>query len=515
MNILFRVDASVRMGHGHVMRCLSLAERLRQRGGDVWFACRDCLGHAGSEIQQHGYEVLWIDAGREQAGESLAASEQCFAIPVEQDAAICQVLIRKMEIDWLIVDHYGIDAAWHMALRKSVDRIMVIDDLADRGYDCDLLLDQTYGRRKEDYVDQVPAECELLLGSEYALLRPEFARLRFDALRQRNSRQGIARVLVSMGGSDPDNMSSRVLQGLNRVDWVNPPRIDLILGPGFQHGDELRRLAQDHVSDINIVENVSNMAEYMQNADLAIGAGGVTSWERCCLGLPALTLQAAENQSLVISNLLAAGAIMKLEAGDGLSESVAKTVSECLQQRGKLDAMSLAAAKITRGLGAELVAARIIPKHAKDGSEVALRPAEASDMEMIHAWQNDENTRRFSHNRQVPTLQEHRRWYLAKLDDPKSYFFIMMHGGSDAGVLRLDPLESERLQLRISIYTAPRHYRQGLARCALEYAISLFSHVDLVAEVLQENTASQGLFSSVGFKQIAKERYLFAATNQG
>ncbi len=465
-------------------------------------------------IQQRGYKVLWIDVGREQVGITDPGETKCFEIPVEQDAAKCKALIGDIEIDWLIVDHYGIDAGWHQLMRDRVGGIMVIDDLANRDYDCDLLLDQTYGRTDEDYVRRVPDHCELLLGSEYALLRPEFAQLRFGALKQRHGRYGMERILVSMGGSDPDNLCSRVLQGLNRVDWADPPQVDLILGPGFRHRDEVGRIAEDHVAYINIAENVSNMAEYMQNADLAIGAGGVTSWERCCLGLPALTLQSAENQSAVISNLLAAGAIRRLQVDEGLSESVMKHVTECLKEPEQLYTMSVAAAKVTRGLGAELIASRLLPKHAKDGCAVVLRPAAASDMELLHAWQNHKNTRRFSHNRQTPTLEEHSQWYLAKLNDPNGYFFIIMHGGVDAGVLRLDWIESDQAQLLISIYTAPGHYRQGLARSALEYAIGLFPHADLVADVLSKNTASQHLFSSVGFKQIAQERYVYAATSQ-
>lgn len=505
----------MRIGNGHIMRCLSLADKLRERGCGVRFACRNWPGHPGSMVQQRGFKVLWIDAGLEKAGNTGPGLPGSLKIPAEQDAACCKALVSDLEIDWLIVDHYGIDQGWHKSLRGQVGRIMVIDDLADRDYDCDLLLDQAYGRNCEDYVARVPGHCALLLGSEYALLRPEFAQLRFGTLRQRCGRNGVERILVSMGGSDPDNLSSRVLEGLNRVDWTITPRVDCILGPGFQHGEEVRRIAEDHVARINIVENGFNMAEYMQNADLAVGAGGMTAWERCCLGLPALTLQLADNQSFVISNLLAAGAIRKLKTGRALSESVTRQVSECLKEPEQLDSMSLAASRVTRGLGTELVASRLVPRYAKDGGPVLLRPAEVRDMEVVHSWQLHEDTRRFSHNSDAPSLEEHSRWYYDKLKDPNGYFFIVLHGGLDAGVLRLDRVDSDRSQLLISIYTAPGHYRQGVARCVLEYAISMFPWADLVADVLPQNTASQSLFGNVGFKQVSKDRYVFAATSQG
>lgn len=514
MNFLFRADASRNIGLGHVMRCLSLADKLRATGWGVWFACRNWDGHAGELIQQRGHDLIWIDVGQDGKTASLGADNtKSSSIPAEQDAAACVAAIMDLDIDWLVVDHYGLDASWHKALRDSVGKIMVIDDLANREYDCDLLLDQTYGRSAEDYQRLVPLHCRLLLGADYALLRPEFPRLRFSALERRQHSRGIQRILVSMGGSDPNNLSSRVLEGLDQVMWPKPPQVDLVLGSGFAHNETIRKQVAEYSTPVNIEENVSNMGELMHDADLAIGAGGVTSWERCCLGLPTLIVQSADNQSTVISKLLAVGAVQKLEANERLSESVMKQVTEYLEKPALLAAMSDAAANVTRGLGVELVASRLHPKWAADGSPVVLRPAEADDMATIHSWQCHENTRRFSHNSQLPTLDEHSRWYRAKLIDPNSYFFIIVHDGVDGGVLRFDRIESSHPQLLISIYTAPGHYKQGLARSALEYAIDLFPQASLVADVLPENIVSQHLFSSAGFKQIAADRYVYAATN--
>ena len=503
----------MRMGYGHVMRCLSLADKLKTKGCSVYFACRNWPGNAGSLIQQRGFLVVWVDVDNDPSASDQAATiNHWLGVPPEQDVNACKAALSGMHIDWLVVDHYGIDAVWHRAMRSQVGQILVIDDLADRDYDCDLLLDQTFGRTQADYSHHVASHCMLLLGSEYALLRPAFSRLRFSSLDRRHGEAGLGRILVAMGGTDPDNLTSQVLEGLSQVDWKVAPNIDVVLGSGSNQTDKLRRQAQAYVANVRVLENVTNMAELMRDADLAIGAGGITSWERCCMGLPSLVVESAANQSLSINNLTEIGAVKKLNAAADLSTTIFENITDCINNPQQMSQMTASAATVTRGLGADLVSAHLFARRAKDGGAVVLRPAEKADMKMVHTWQSDKKTRRFSHNTRVPTLDEHVQWYKFKLADPNSYFFIVLHNGIDSGVLRLDRLESDKSELLVSIYTAPGHYRQGLASIALEYAIELFHQSDLIADVLSENTSSIRLFNSVGFKQVGAERFVRMAT---
>lgn len=364
MEIVFRMDASRRIGIGHVMRCLALAEELKRRGARVTFVCRNSFFDIERTIEKRGVDVKVLPAAFSESKiehvPECDSRNQLFDVPWLQDAEETLAVIGQRKFDWLVVDHYGLDARWHRMLRNNADRLMAIDDLANRFLFCDLLLDQTYGRQAFDYRQLVPNECNILVGSEYALLRDEFARLRSDALERRKNCPVIKEVLVSVGGCDPDNITAQILEGLSLVSWQQSPCVTVVLGAGARHCDQIVKIAQRHPLDVRVNVDENNMAEVMSNADLAIGSGGTTSWERCAMGLPSLIFEEADNQRLIVRQLCETCAAILLTLGPGFPTELAMNVERLIQNMDSYMSMQRAAAGVCDGEGVHRVVDRMM-----------------------------------------------------------------------------------------------------------------------------------------------------------
>ena len=320
MKVVIRTDASLRIGTGHVMRCLTLAKALVEKGAEVSFICRDHEGNLINKIQAEDFKVYSLttspgdktchsehseatkSARNAMEPESLAHSEW-LGVSQQQDANDCRLILEAINPDWLLLDHYAIDQAWQKQLKLHYKKLMVIDDLGDRSHDCDVLLDQNYGSNAEKYQNRVHEACKILAGPSYALLRPEFADWREISLKRRAHQQEIETLLVTMGGVDPDNFTGQVLQQLDKLQQATIKEIIVVMGATAPHLEEIKQQAQSMSLKTTVKTNVSNMAEIMANADLAIGAAGATTWERCCLGLPTIQLVIAENQRQIAKAL--------------------------------------------------------------------------------------------------------------------------------------------------------------------------------------------------------------------
>ena len=220
-------------------------------------------------------------------------------------------------IDWLVVDHYALDGRWERMQRNRAPRILAIDDLADRVHDCDILLDQNLVLEIDSrYRGRLPAACKPLLGPHYALLRPEFAEQR-KSLAGRSGE--IRRILVSYGGSDPGNETARALSAIKGLS-TDRLAVDAVVGMSNPHGDSIAKLCQE-MPHATLHRGAENMAELMKRADLAIGAGGVMSWERCCLALPTIAVDIADNQTGALTALAAAGAVAYLGSAPSVTGS--------------------------------------------------------------------------------------------------------------------------------------------------------------------------------------------------
>ena len=307
MKVAFRVDSSFNIGTGHVMRCLSLAAELRRRNCDVTFISRLHPGHINSFIESQGHKVLALPFTSPQGERSSLYGPDWLGTSQEQDLAETTSLIQGMSFEWLIVDHYSLDRSWERGMRSFCKRILVIDDLADRSHDCDILFDQTFGRQVADYQPLVNPESHFLVGSVYALLRPEFAELRAKSLSRRHNNT-LSQVLISMGGVDKINATRDVLMGFEKLNRPEIKKIIVILGKSATWLSDIQEFKKSSKLPIELVIDTNKMGEIMINCDLAIGATGGSTWERCTLGLPTLSYVIAENQELIAQKLEEAGA---------------------------------------------------------------------------------------------------------------------------------------------------------------------------------------------------------------
>ena len=360
MRVAFRTDASLDIGTGHVMRCLTLADALRALGAHCCFVCRAHPGHLLEVIAGRGHETHALPAaeaeGFERGGEAdpWTAHAEWLGSDMATDAEQTMAVLNDHLVDWLVVDHYAIEARWEQRLRKYCRRLLVIDDLADRLHDCDLLLDQNLGRRFSDYANRVAPGCKVLVGSMHALLRPEFEALRASSLARRDTPR-LGHLLVAMGGVDKGNATGRTLKALQTCAMPHDTRITVVLGPHAPWVDQVRQQAMSLPWACQVLVNVHGMAALMADSDLAVGAAGTTAWERCCLGLPTLTVVLADNQRNGAAALQQAGAVRLLAEGAEFGADLCAAIADC-SQPDTLRRMQLACSLITDGAGAARVA---------------------------------------------------------------------------------------------------------------------------------------------------------------
>ncbi len=348
MHVAIRVDASAAIGTGHVMRSLTLGRALRALGSSVCFVSREHAGSLCDYVESQGFLVARLVAPRVSRG-GVASDDYAawLGVPQELDAdETLAALAPDDRVDWLVVDHYGLDAKWENRVRERARHIMVIDDLANRAHACEVLLDQNLNQRGEErYRPWVPDDCRLLLGPAYALLREEFA----AAVRERASRTGrVERALIYFGGIDPTGETLKACRAV-AAEAPKDIRVDVIAGATDPHRDEIEEFCAAN-SRFRYHHRVDNMAELMVRADLALGAGGTTSWERTFLGLPTITLALAENQEEASKALAARGAIRYLGLSRDVTEAqVREAVRDLLSHPLALAEMGRRAIEIYEG----------------------------------------------------------------------------------------------------------------------------------------------------------------------
>ena len=358
MNIVFRADASVQIGTGHVMRCLTLAEELRRQGHDCRFICRDHRGHLGELIAGKGFPVNLLltpveDSLDYSRGYGTAHSEW-LGVPWQLDVAQTLSLLESLPVDWLVVDHYALDAQWEGQVSEAVGGIMVIDDLADRDHQADMLLDQNAlnGEMEERYRERLNSECTLLLGPHYALLGQEYSFLA-NALPERNGQ--VSRALVFVGGSDPHHLTERYLKALSAPEFQRV-LVDVVMGKNHPAPEAVTELVSRR-DGTRLYSGLSTLAALMVRADLMLGAGGATNWERMCLGLTSVVVSVARNQDDINRELAGQGFIHFLgKAETAAIGDIQTALLSVLSDAGKNAVQSKAMRKVVDGCGTERVA---------------------------------------------------------------------------------------------------------------------------------------------------------------
>lgn len=333
MRVAFRVDASTTIGTGHVMRCLVLADELRRRGVTTLFVCRNHQGNLGERIRErgHGIELLAsppastapVDGAEQEAPPHAA----WLGVGWKQDCAETEHVLRAHgKWDWLVVDHYALDARWESNMRTLTRCVFVIDDLADRPHECDLLLDQSYcGEHPDRYSALVPPYCQCLVGMSHVLLRSEFMEARRMMAHRHDT---VQRIMVNFGGVDRPATTEKVLRVVRHI-VPESVAVDVIAGSLNPRLKQIKALC-DGSDNIHLHVDCQQMANLMCQADLAIGCGGVTALERAYLGLVSLVTSNAVNQDQAVADMAQRGMIIpyrdQVDLGNQLKTLLASTL---------------------------------------------------------------------------------------------------------------------------------------------------------------------------------------------
>lgn len=480
------------------MRCLTLANALAERGIESVFACRSLPEALAERLRANGHSIIHLKGASVET--DLLPVEAVWPPDVQAEDAFDCLAGAGRKIDWVVVDHYGLDHSWQGAIRRGLSRLMVIDDLANRKHDCDLLLDQNLGRRGLDYDDLVSPSTRVLAGLKYALLRPEFAQLRARSLTRRRSPL-LKRILVSIGGADPQNLTARILECLDAIDLPSDTEITAVVGGLSPFKDQVVGVAEAMRSPTRVLFDVGNMADLMVESDLAIGGGGATAWERCCLGLPSVVLVLGENQRAGADALSSAGGAIAISVGssEGL-EGQLRSAIKTIASKG-LDVFAKKVIDLdVDGLGARRAAEHLMAVTVR-GEGGRLRKVDSQDMELLLRWRNSALIRSVMFTQDLITPEVHQRWFENAVGDDDRRLLIFELGGKPMGFINLK-IEPHSGRASWGFYKgpdAPRGAGRQMCKMALSYAFERLGVDSVEAEVLTHNDASNRLHRALGF----------------
>jgi len=467
------------------MRCLTLAQVLKENGADAEFICRKHKGNLIDKIRSNGLIVHELELFEEADINTRLAHSHWLRVTQRQDADDCIDILKAKHPDWLIVDHYALDEQWQKRLKPYYEKLMVIDDLADRKHQCDILLDQTFGRQQEDYSVFTPKDCQLLLGSQYALLRPEFAKWRPYSLKRRG-KPAFKQLLINMGGVDVDNVTENVLDELKICNLPNDINITVIMGGSAPHLESVKSKTNALPYKTKIKVDVDNMAELMANADMAIGAGGSTTWERCCLGLPTIQIVIAKNQQFS-AETLARQNIVKLVKEVKEIVYLLESSSEWMRDVGS------SALKVCDGMGSYKVFNKITNYKMilKDFDEVNLcNYVNLNENDKIQAlnMRNHPEIKKWMHNQDRISEEDHFGFINNLEIDIEKRYFLVKQKGNIIGSINFSKINFDN-SVELGIFTNPFLQLKGLGR-------------------LLESAASQYVFAELGVRKIKLEVFL-------
>lgn len=495
MRVLFRVDSGIGIGMGHVSRCLALAHSLRRRGAECIFVQRPHAGSNAGLIRAAGFAVTALPPPKEAVTDGMDYRAWLGA-PVEEDAEHTRALTERVEASWLVVDHYGADAAWETRAKPHAARLLAIDDLADRPHACDMLLDQNFfNAPRKRYVGRIADGTLGLFGPMYALLRPEYASARPAAP---PTGRTVTRAFVFYGGGDPGGETERAVRVLTDVDGARIPA-DVVVSVGNREPERLDRLANDHGA-VDLHGPRTHLADLLAHAQLGLGAGGVTALERCTLGVPAVVTTIATNQIAVTQALAEAGACLFAGRREDMTDKrLSKQVASLLFDRESRDRIVRNAWLMTDGRGAERTAEVLKPTPI---TALRLRPAHQGDKYLYYVWANDPVVRSNAFNPEPITWSDHDSWFDAKLAADET-ILLVLETPQDL------PLGQFRVDVDAGVgvigYSISQSFRgRGLGvrilHLAVDYLRRHTSMAELVGYVLPDNAASQLAFARAGFR---------------
>lgn len=487
MNIAIRVDASQQIGTGHFMRCVTLADALSQRGVQICFICRSLPDYLKDRLNAQGHKLIILKPASHELSHDDLPHSHWLGCSQNNDAQASIDVLSDRTWDWLIVDHYALDSRWESPLRQTAQRILVIDDIADRQHDCDILLDQNfYANMDTRYSGKVSEHCQLLLGPRYALLRDEFRQWR----QQVKPRTGpVNRILVFFGGVDAGNYTGRTIDVLTdtKRDGL---LVDVVVG--IQHPFREQIVASCREQGFTCYVQTNRIAELMATADLAIGAGGSASWERCCLGLPTIAFSTADNQFRQINDAAVEGLLYVPDTGEDFNGRLKNHLCSLSENNNLRKLISNRALGAVDGRGV----LRVIRKMGCTG--IKMRLASQDDSEKLFNWRNHPSIRAVSRNSEEISSTDHQEWYSAVLSSSDRVLLIGEFQDKPVGVVRFDIKGNEA---EVSIYVVPDIHLSGTGQGLLQSAEHWLENFKpeirkICAFVLGDNDRSHHLFLS-------------------
>jgi UDP-2,4-diacetamido-2,4,6-trideoxy-beta-L-altropyranose hydrolase len=490
-HIAIRVDASNQIGTGHFMRCLTLANTLKKRGAKLRFVSRYLPDYFFHLLKQNGHEFVRLFGESDDFYDKPLAHSHWLGVSQNVDALESLTALSDRTWDWLIVDHYSLDKQWENVLRRVTQNILVIDDIADRKHDCDVLMDQNYySDMHTRYVNKIPLHCRQLLGPRYALLRDEFRLLRKKTTLRVGS---IRRVLVFFGGIDIENYTGLAIDALVSLE-IKELHIDVVIGAQHPHKEAIQSICAKHLICCHV--QTAQVAELMAAADLAIGAGGSATWERCCLGVPTFAMCTAGNQLQQLDHAASEGFLYFPEIKEDFLSKIKMHLTLLFDNDKLRQLISSNAMRAVDGQGVLRVATIM------GCTDIVIRLAIQSDAEMLFQCRNHPEIRKFSSNQELITWDDHQRWFGNALSTNKHLFLIGERAGLPMGVVRFD-ISGSRAD--ISIYLVPEVKESGIGRELMFRAEEFLSQnrpeISLIhAHILGDNQRSINFFIGAGYK---------------
>lgn len=494
--VVFRVDANTRLGIGHLMRCINLANQLSLNSVSCLFVLSNSSAPCVEKILSNGHECIVLENDTDFSNTHNPHSDYLYT---------CKV-IEKLHFKpkWLVIDHYEIDIFWETHVRPYVEKILVIDDLANRPHDCDALADHNLYDNFHIYDHLVGSNCRKYIGLDYAIINSDFSKNRII---NKIARHKIQHIGIFMGGGDHLNISEWLLDHLGLYfDWLDLKQIKIDLIIGEQHPAKEALLTKYRESvNIKLHVDVSDMASLLRDIDIFIGAGGVSAIERCCLGIPSIVLVFADNQIRGVKALQDKGAL--IYGGDFRDSNWLKDFQRAVTQIQNVeyrDKMIKYSMRLVDGHGCDRICASMLIGI----FEPAFRLVEKSDCDLLWHWRNLPEVRRVSENANLISHVEHEAWFNRVYNSDRYLMVMVCLGNHRVGYVRYSVDDND---CYISVVVDPIYKKFGFGYLLLVQSIPFFqSHQPTVkcvsAKIKSDNIASLKLFTKAGYNPVVTDR---------
>ena len=487
--VIFRVDSSFKIATGHVMRCITLAKALKKKSSqvEVVFICRDLAGNIIERVKREGFSVEILPKPQ---SDILPSKENQYLQWLEVDlledfAQTKEVLQKYSQNSTLVIDHYAINETWEGKARDFVEKIVVIDDLANRVHDCDILIDQNFYHNYQDrYNDLVPKRCQKLLGPEYAILRDQFFQIK-----PRN-RVKIENILVFFGGTDPQNVTLKAINGILKAQKDLGFDFEVtVIGAKNDYQEEIKAVCQEN--NLKYKSYVENMAQIMNWADISIGAGGTTSWERCHMNLPAIVVSLADNQIEICNALDSEGVIKYLGSSEKVSEGDISSHLINIFHNFHFKTLNLS-------LNINKMVFNVLM------DKIKFKEMSLEDIEIVRICRNSEHVKSFMIGDGIVSAEEQRVWFNKVRDDDTSKYLLVLSGKAPIGLVNFTNIDNISKSSDWGFYIGDRDYlSKGLGceilKLAISYARDELGLACVKASIVSSNVKSIGLHRKMGF----------------